>query len=50
MKVHVFDVLPEYYKPVCALCSVNISNMAYNEPKKEIRWFFNTEVGGSNKQ
>ena len=34
MKAHVFDILPEYYKPVHVSYNVDISKMAYKEFNK----------------
>ena len=31
---HIFNVLPEEYKPVRVSCNTNISNMAYKDLKK----------------
>ena len=39
MKAHVFDVTPEYYKPVRISFNVNISKMTFKDLKKEIRCF-----------
>ena len=50
MKAHVFDVLPEEYKPVKLYFNVNIFKMAYNDLKKEISWLWKTQLGGSKKQ
>ena len=50
MNEHLFDVLPEEYKPVRVSCNLNISNMDYKDIKKEIHWFWNTELDGGKKQ
>ena len=44
MKSHVFDGLPEYYKPVRVSCNFNISKMAFKDLNKDIRWFWKTEL------
>ena len=44
MKARVFDVLTESYKPVRVSCNVNILNMACKDIKKEIFWFWKTEL------
>ena len=36
MKAHIFDVLPEEYKPVRVSFNVDISNMTYTDLNKEI--------------
>ena len=50
MKAQVFDVLPEEYKPVRVSCNVKIPKMACKYLKKEIRWFWKTELDGIKKQ
>ena len=50
LKAHVFDVLPEYYKPVRVSCNINISKMASKDLKKYICWFSKTELNGIKKQ
>ena len=40
IKAHVFDVLPEKYKPMRVSCDVNISTMAYKDLKKSMNWFW----------
>ena len=44
MKTHVFDILPEYYKPARVSFNINISKMSFKELKKYIRWFWNSEL------
>ena len=44
LKSHVFDVLPEEYKPVRVSYNVKISNMEFKYLKKEICWFWKTDL------
>ena len=46
MKTHVFDILPEEYKPVRVYCNVNISKMAFKYLKKEKCCLWKTELNG----
>ena len=50
MKEHVFDVLTEDYKPVRVSCNFNISNMEFKYLKKDICWFWKTQLNGNKKQ
>ena len=45
-KAHVFDTLPEEYKPVQVFCNVSITKISYKDIKKEIHFFWKTEIGG----
>ena len=47
-KAHVFDVLPEEYKKVRVSCNVNFSNVQFKDMKKEIFWFWKTELSRRN--
>ena len=42
LKTHVFDVIPEKYKPVRVSCNVNIEKMEFKDSRKEVRWFWKT--------
>ena len=48
IKGHMFDILPEEYKPVHIYCSVNTNKMAYRDLKKK-NWLWKTELGGKQK-
>ena len=50
MKAHFFDAFPEDYKPIRVSYNVNISNMAFKDVKKDIHWFWKTDLNGSKKK
>ena len=50
LKAHLFDILPEYYKPARVSCNSSISKMTFKDPKKEIRWFWKTKLNLNKKQ
>ena len=50
MNAHVFNFIPENYKPLRVSCNVNMLKIEYKYPKKEIRWFRKTYLEGNKKQ
>ena len=50
LKSHVFDILPKDYKYVWVSCNINISKMEFKDLKKDIHWFWKTELNGNKTQ
>ena len=50
MKALVCHVLPEDYKPARVSCNANIPKMSFKDLKKEIHWFWKTELNWNKKQ
>ena len=50
LKAHVLYVSPEEYKPVRVSCNVNNENTEFKDLKKEIRWFYKTDLNGRKTQ
>ena len=50
IKAHIFEILSEDYKPVRLSCNVDISKMVFNDLKKEISWFWKTELDVNKKR
>ena len=50
MKSCVFNVLPDWYKPVRASYNIKISKIASKDLKKDICWFWKTKLNGNKTQ
>ena len=50
LKAHIFDVLPEDYKPMILSCYSNISKMEFKDLRREISWCWKTELNGNKTQ
>ena len=47
---HVFNSLPEEYKKQRLSCYLSIAKMNFKDSKKEICWFWKTDLNGRNKK